>query len=104
MSRAFSKVKPLLDRVLVRKIVPQTKTAGGVMLPESAQQRLNQGVVVSVGPGRMADDGKRMEMSVKEGDHVLLPEYGGNTVHVDTDAKEDLVLYRDEDILGVIEK
>eukprot|EP00474_Spongospora_subterranea_P008340 CRZ08798.1 hypothetical protein [Spongospora subterranea] len=101
MSATFSKVKPLLDRVLVKRIVAATHSPGGVMLPESAQKHLNQGVVVSVGPGRVTSEGKRVEMGVKTGDTVLLPEYGGNTVSID---KEDMVLYRDEDILGVIEK
>lgn len=91
---------PLLDRVLVEKAVAKKTSAGGVLLPESAQSKLNEGVVVAVGPGGRATDGSTMAMAVKKGDAVLLPEYGGSKVTIDG---QDLFLYRDDDLLGVLE-
>jgi chaperonin GroES len=91
---------PLLDRVLIEKAVASKKSAGGVLLPESAQSKLNEGVVVSVGPGGRATDGSIIPMSVSAGDSVLLPEYGGSKVVIDG---KDMFLYRDDDLLGKIE-
>jgi chaperonin GroES len=91
----------LLDRVLVRKLKAPTKSVGGVLLPESAQKTLNEGIVLAVGPGRIAETGQRIDVGVKVGDKVLLPEYGGNSVKVDD---EDLLIYRDEDILAIFEQ
>ncbi|KAF6260744.1 chaperonin 10 [Scenedesmus sp. NREL 46B-D3] len=90
---------PLLDRVLVERIVAPTKSAGGVLLPESAVPKVNEGVVLAVGPGRRNKDGDLLPVGVKEGDKVLLPEYGGSLVKMDN---KELFLYRDEDILGVL--
>lgn len=73
---------------------------GGVLLPESAQSKLNEGVVVSVGPGGRAADGSRIPMALKTGDAVLLPEYGGSKVEV---GEKEMFLYRDDDILGLVE-
>lgn len=92
---------PTFDRVLVQRIQPPTKSVGGVFLPESSVPRLNQGMVLAVGPGRRGKDGEVIPMSVKEGDKVLLPEYGGNTVKID---QEELVIYRDEDLLAVLKE
>ena len=94
-----SRFVPLLDRVLVRRVVPQTKTAGGLLLPEASQGKLNQGVVVRVGAGGRDKDGKTTPPMVKEGDHVLLPEYGGNALKL---GDEEFTLYREQDILGVL--
>merc|ERR1712087_961564 len=90
---------PLLDRVLVKRIEPPTKSIGGVLLPDSAQTKLNEGIVISVGPGRRDKDGTLLPMGVSADDKVLLPQYGGSEVTIDD---EDLVLFRDEDILGVL--
>ena len=90
---------PLLDRVLVQRLEPPTKSIGGVLLPESSQSKLNEGVVVAVGPGRRDKDGALLPMGVKPNDKVLLPQYGGNEVTIND---EDFVLFRDEDILGVL--
>jgi chaperonin GroES len=83
--------------VLVKKVSPQTKI-GGIVLPDSAQKKTNQGKVVAVGAGSRDRDGRIHSLSVKEGDNVLLSEYGGTEVEVDG---EELHLYREDDILGV---
>eukprot|EP00775_Hariotina_reticulata_P011327 gene11327-11477_t len=90
---------PLLDRVLIEKVIAPTKSAGGVLLPESAVPKVNEGVVVAVGPGRRNKDGDLIPVSVKEGDKVLLPEYGGSLVKLDN---TEVFLYRDEDLLGIL--
>ena len=77
---AFKKLRPLMNRVLVKKPEPLTKTKGGILLPESKQEQLNFGVVIAVGPGRHLDNGELRPTLVKEGDTVLLPEYGGSKV------------------------
>jgi len=99
--RTIRRLIPLLDRVLVERVAPKTKTVGGILLPESAQSKLNEGTVVAVGPGGRDRNGGLIAMSVKSGDRVLLPEFGGNRVKLD-DSDKDLALYRDEDILGVL--
>lgn len=94
------KIIPLLDRVLIEKAVADKTSAGGVLLPESALSKLNEGKVIAVGPGAKTSDGSVISPSVKEGDNVLLPEYGGSKVVVDG---KDMFLYRDDDLLGLIE-
>ena len=89
---------PLLDRVLVARIKPQ-ETISGIIVPEAAQSKLNEGTVVAVGPGAVDRDGKIIPMTVKEGDNVLLPEYGGSTVKLDQD---EFVIFRNDDLLGVL--
>lgn len=89
----------MLDRVLIEKAVAQKTSKGGVLLPESAISKLNEGKVISVGPGARTTDGTVLSPSVKEGDNVLLPEYGGSKVVVDG---KDLFLYRDDELLGLI--
>ena len=85
--------------MLVKRIEPPTKSIGGVLLPDSAQTKLNEGMVISVGPGRRDKDGALLPMGVKPDDKVLLPQYGGNEVTIDD---EEVVLFRDDDILGVL--
>ena len=97
---AFKKLRPLMNRVLIKKDAPLTKTKGGILLPESKQEQLNFGVVVAVGPGRFLDNGQLRPVSVKEGDTVLLPEYGGSKITLG-DEKE-YYLYRDDDLMGTL--
>ncbi|KAK3281875.1 10 kDa chaperonin [Cymbomonas tetramitiformis] len=97
---AVRRLIPLLDRVLVQKVEPLTKSAGGILLPESST-KMNEGVVVKVGSGGRTRDGTPIPMSVQEGDKVLLPEYGGTPVKLGGD---DFTLYRDEDILGILKE
>ncbi|KAG2670982.1 hypothetical protein I3760_14G112100 [Carya illinoinensis] len=89
---------PSLNRVLIEKIVPPSKTNSGILLPESTT-KLNSGKVVAVGPGGRDRDGKLIPVSVKEGDNVLLPEYGGTEVKL---GDKEYHLYRYEDILGTL--
>ena len=91
------KLVPLADRVLIRRMVPLTQTKSGVFLPESATTKPNEGEVVAVGPGALNKDGGRIPVSVKEGDKVLLPEYGGTKVKM---GEDELYLFNDSDILG----
>jgi len=90
---------PLFDRVLIKKIVPQTKTASGILLPESSQTKLNEGVVISVGAGARQSDGKIVSPQVKEGDKVVLPEYGGSQLKLNG---EEYTLLREVDLLGIL--
>ncbi|KAI3434992.1 hypothetical protein D9Q98_003044 [Chlorella vulgaris] len=96
---ALRKLLPLMDRVLVEKIAPPAKSMGGVLLPDSAVQKINSATVVAVGPGRRTNTGDLVPMSVKEGDKVLLPDYGGTTVKLE---EKELHIYRDDELLGVL--
>ncbi|XP_011075517.1 10 kDa chaperonin, mitochondrial-like [Sesamum indicum] len=90
---------PTLNRVLVEKIVPPSKTTAGILLPEKSS-KLNSGKVVAVGPGLRGEaGGNHIPVAVKEGDTVLLPEYGGTQVKL---GEKEYHLYRDEDILGTL--
>ena len=100
MSIAFKKLRPLMNRVLVRKAEPLTKTRGGILLPESSKDQLNLGVVVAVGPGRHLDNGQLRPVHVKEGDTVLLPEYGSSKVVLGDEIEYHV--YRDDDIVGTL--
>jgi len=97
----FKRLLPLSDRVLIRKAKPVEKI-GGIILPESAQKKLNQGTVLAVGPGARSKDGSLIPPSVKEGDTVCLSEYGGTEVQL-ADG-EELYLYREDDILGILKQ
>ncbi|CAO2831587.1 unnamed protein product [Amaranthus hypochondriacus] len=89
---------PLLNRVLVEKIVPPTKTTAGILLPESSS-KLNSGRVLAVGPGLRNEEGNHVPVSLKEGDKVLLPEYGGTPVKL---GEKEYHLYREEDLMGTL--
>ncbi len=94
------KLKPLNDRVLVKRLESEEKTAGGLFIPDTAKEKPSKGQVVAVGPGKYAEDGKRIEMSVKAGQEVLFNKYAGTEVKLD--GVEHLVM-REEDILAIIE-
>eukprot|EP00484_Ammonia_sp_Unknown_P009316 CAMPEP_0197068306 /NCGR_PEP_ID=MMETSP1384-20130603/185790_1 /TAXON_ID=29189 /ORGANISM="Ammonia sp." /LENGTH=93 /DNA_ID=CAMNT_0042506015 /DNA_START=70 /DNA_END=348 /DNA_ORIENTATION=+ len=86
MSLLARRIKPLVDRVMVKRFLAPKKTTGGLYLPESAQKdEIPQGVVTAVGPGAMNSDGKVLPMNLKEGDEVLLPNYGGQEFKIDED-------------------
>lgn len=97
---SLRKLIPLADRVLIKRVTPATKTAGGVFLPESAQKKEVEAEVIAVGPGARDVNGNLIPMSVSVGDKVLLPEYGGNTVNIGDD---EFHLFRNDDILGKLE-
>ena len=92
--------KPLHDRVLLRRVGEEEKSAGGIIIPDTAQEKPSEGVVVAVGSGVRADDGSVRALDVKAGDRVLFGKFGGTDVKVDG---EDLLILRETDILGVVE-
>lgn len=94
------KFHPLHDHVLVRRTEEETKTAGGIIIPDTAKEKPSQGVVISVGPGSRNDDGSFVSMSVKEGDTVLFKKWAGTEVKVDG---EDYIIIKEAEILGVFE-
>ena len=94
------KIRPLNDRILVKRLEEEEKTAGGIIIPDSAKEKPAEGEIVAVGPGKMNDAGDRAAMDVKVGDRVLFSKYGGTDVKLDG---EDFLIMREDDILGVIE-
>ncbi len=94
------KVRPLADRVLVKRIPEETKTAGGILIPDNAKEKPSEGSVVAVGSGKLLKDGSLKASEVKVGDTILFGKYGGTEVKVD--GEEHLIL-REEDILGIVE-
>jgi chaperonin GroES len=92
--------KPLHDRVLVRRVAEEQKTKGGIIIPDTAQEKPSEGEVVATGPGARNEDGKVTPLDVKAGDRVLFSKYGGTEVKVDG---EDLIILRESDILGIVE-
>ncbi len=94
------KIRPLGDRVLVKRLESEKLSKGGIIIPDSAKEKPIEGMVVSAGPGKRDDNGKIAELSVKAGDKILFGKYSGTEVKIDGD--EHLIL-REEDILGVIE-
>ena len=95
------KIKPLQDRVLVKRVEKEQKTAGGIIIPDTAKEKPAEGEIIAVGPGRTGEDGKPIPLDVKEGDLVLFAKYAGTEVSVEG---EDLLLMREDEILGIMEK
>jgi len=94
------KFRPLHDRVLVRRIESESKTAGGIIIPETAQEKPSEGVIVAAGSGARRDDGTIVPLELKAGDAVLFGKWGGTEVKING---EDLLIMKESDILGVIE-
>ncbi len=94
------KFRPLHDRVVVRRIEEDTKTAGGIIIPDSATEKPSQGTVVSVGAGARGEDGKVVALDVKAGDTVIFGKWSGTEVKIDG---EDLLIMKESDIMGVLE-
>lgn len=94
-------IKPLEDRVLVKPADAETKTKSGIYLPEGAKEKPMQGKVVSVGQGKLADDGTRTALTVKKGDTVVYGKYSGTEIEIDGDK---LLILRESELLGVMEK
>ena len=97
---AFKTLRPLLNRVVVRKAEALTKTKGGIILTSGKEEKLNQGEVLAVGPGKTLDTGALRATMVKVGDTVLLPEYGGSKVILADE--QEVFIYRDDDIMGTL--
>lgn len=94
-------VRPLDDRVVVKPLEAEEKTAGGILLPDTAREKPQRGTVVATGPGKMLDSGKRHALPVKKGDVVLYGKYSGSDIKVEGD---EYKILREEDLLGVVEK
>ena len=95
------KIRPLHDRVIVKRVEEEKKTASGIVIPDTAAEKPDQGEVIAVGPGKRGDDGKLIAPDVKVGDSVLFGKYAGSTVKMDGD---ELLVMREEDIMGVVSK
>lgn len=94
------KIRPLQDRLIVKRVQEEEKTRGGIIIPDSAKEKPLEGIVIAAGKGKVMDDGKLRPMDVKEGDRVLFGKYSGTEVKID--GEEHLIL-REEDVLGVVE-
>ncbi len=92
--------RPLHDRVAVRRIEAEEKTAGGIIIPDTAKEKPQEGEVVAVGPGARNETGKLVELSVKAGDRVLFGKWSGSEVKIDG---EELLIMKESDILGIVE-
>jgi chaperonin GroES len=92
-----AKLQPLADRVLVKPMEQEQKTKSGIYLPDTAKEKPQEGEILAVGPGKIAEDGKRIPMDLKVGDRVLYAKYGGTEIKVDG---EDLMILRESDILA----
>ena len=93
------KIRPLNDRLLVKRLKEEEKTAGGIIIPDSAKEKPAEGEVIAVGPGKSNDKGDRVALQVKEGDRVLFSKYSGTDVKIDG---EDYLIMREDDVLGII--
>lgn len=94
-------IRPLNDRVLVLRIDGEEKTSGGIIIPDTAKEKPQEGKVVAVGPGKLDDEGKRIPLQVKKNDRILFGRHSGNEIKID--GVEHLIM-REDDILGIIEK
>jgi chaperonin GroES len=97
-----TKIKPLHDRVIVRRIEDNTnQTAGGLFIPDSAKEKPQEGEVIAAGQGKYKEDGSRQTLDVKEGDRILFGKYSGSEIKIDG---EELLIMREDEILGIIER
>jgi len=97
----MAKVRPLHDRLLVKRIEEQETVRGGIIIPDSAKEKPQEGKVIAVGKGKVTEDGKVLPLDVKEGDRILFGKYSGSEIKLDG---EDLLILREEEVLGVISK
>ncbi|MEQ1592676.1 MAG: co-chaperone GroES [Thiobacillaceae bacterium] len=95
------KIRPLHDRVIVKRMEEERKTASGIVIPDAATEKPDQGEIIAVGTGKKDDQGKLIPLDVKVGDRVLFGKYAGQVVKIDG---EELMVMREEDIMGVVEK
>jgi chaperonin GroES len=94
------KLRPLQDRILVQRVAEETTTKGGIIIPDTAKEKPAEGKVVAVGNGKVADDGKRIELEIKKGDRILFGKYSGTEVKIEG---EEYLIMREDDVLGVID-
>jgi len=95
------KVRPLNDRVMLRRLEQEEVVKGGIIIPDTAKEKPQECDVVAVGPGKLDENGKRMPMEVKKGDRILIGKYSGTDIKIDD---EEYVIVREDEILGVIQK
>ena len=95
------KIRPLQDRVIIKRLEEEEKTKGGIIIPDSAKEKPIEGEVVAVGKGKRAEDGKLIALDVKAGDRVLFGKYAGTEIKIEG---EEHLIMREDDILGIIEK
>lgn len=94
------KIRPLYDRVIVRRLEEEERTAGGIVIPDSAKEKPIQGMIVAVGTGKVLENGDIRALAVKVGDKVLFGKYAGTEVKLDS---EEVLVLREEDIMGIVE-
>jgi chaperonin GroES len=94
------KIRPLGDRVLVLRVEEEQKTKGGILIPDTAKEKPQEGKVIAVGPGRLTDEGKKIPLDVKKNDRILFGKYAGNEIKIDG---VEHIIMREDDILGVME-
>jgi chaperonin GroES len=94
------KVKPLFDRVLVKRVEAEEKVKGGIIIPDTAKEKPMEGKVIAVGAGRLDDHGKRVPMEVKAGDRILFGKYAGTEIKIED---EEHIILREDEILGIIQ-
>lgn len=97
----MASIKPLQDRIIIKRVEEQEQVRGGIIIPDSAKEKPQEGEVVAVGEGKKLDNGERVPLDVKEGDRVLFGKYAGNEIKLDGD---DFLIMREDDILGIIER
>jgi len=95
-----TKMKPLFDRVLVKRVEAEEKAKGGIIIPDTAKEKPMEGKVIAVGAGRLDDDGKRIPMEVKAGDRILFGKYAGTEIKIDD---EERIILKEDEILGIIQ-
>ncbi len=93
------KIKPLNDRVIVKRVEEEKKTAGGIIIPDTAKEKPQEGRVVAVGPGKLDETGKRVSLEVKAGDRILFSKWAGTEIKIDG---EEHIFMREDDILGIL--
>lgn len=94
------KLRPLQDRILVKRVEEETTTKGGIIIPDTAKEKPAEGEVIAVGIGRIGEDGKRIALEIKKGDKILFGKYGGTEIKIEG---EEYLIMREEDVLGIIE-
>jgi chaperonin GroES len=92
-------VKPLADRIIIRPLEAEQKTAGGIIIPDNAKEKPQKGEVIAVGPGKVADSGQKIDMSLKKGDKVLYGKYSGTEVSIEGD---EYLIMRESDVLAIL--
>ena len=94
------KVRPLHDRVIVKRVEEESKTKGGIIIPDTAKEKPQQGKVIAAGNGKLSEEGIRLALEVKKGDRILFGKYSGNEIKIEG---EEYLIMREDDVLGVIE-